>query len=133
MKNVLRPKTPLEDFEKALVKAQLSESDYELVEYIRYTGVFTQPSLVKDLRLKTKPPVLSIICELSRKIGKYMPDHFEAVRNWSQSISEYGVRWDGDLLCSAVLNIDGEPLAPDAGTALYDTFAVHKELFQGLG
>ena len=132
MKSSLRPKTPLEEFEKALVKAELSESDYELVEYIRYIGVFTQPSLVKDLRLKTKPPVLSILCEVCRKIGKHIPNHFEAVREWSKSVSEYGVRWDGDLVCSTVWNVDGQPLTPDAGTAPYDTFAVHKELFQGL-
>ena len=128
----LRPKISLEEFEKAMKNAGLSESEQELIEYIRYVGVFTQPSLVKDLRLNPKPPVLSILCEVCRKIGKNIPEHFEAVREWSKSISEYGVRWDGDLLCSNALNIDGEPLTPDSGTAPYDTFAVHKELFQGL-
>ena len=29
-------------------------------------------------------------------------------------------------------NIDNERLTPEAGTAIYHTFTVHKELFQGL-
>ena len=132
MKNYSRPKISVEKFEEALEIAGLSESEQELIEYIRFVGVFTQPSLVKDLRLKPKPPVLSILCDVCRKIGMHIPNHFKAVREWSKSVSETGVRWDGDLLCSSVLNIDGEPLTPDAGTAPYDTLAVHKEFFQGL-
>ena len=131
MENKLRPITPVKEFEMALVKAELLESEYELIEYVRYIGVFTQPSLVKDLRLPSKPPVLSILCKVCRKIGIHIPNHFEAVRKWSQSVSEYGVRWDGDLLCSTAMNIDGQPLTPDAGTSLYDTLVVHKELFKG--
>tara|TARA_Y100001968_G_C18821810_1_gene464980 strand:+ start:59 stop:460 length:402 start_codon:yes stop_codon:yes gene_type:complete len=132
MERPVRPKTPLEDFEKALSNAELSESEQELIEYIRYIGVFTQPILVKALRLNPKPPVLSVLCEICRKIGNQIPDHFESVRLWSKSVSDYGVRWDGDLICSSVWNIDGEPLTPDAGTCPYDTFVVHKELFLGL-
>ena len=132
MRKSSRPKISADEFEKALEIAGLSESEQELIEYIRYVGVFTQPSLVKDLRLKSKPPVLSILCEVCRKIGKHIPNHFEAVREWSKSISEHGVRWDGELLCSPVWNIDGEPLTPEARTAPYDTFAVHKEFFKGL-
>ncbi len=131
MKKILRPITPLKEFERALSLAQLSESEQELIEYIRYTGIFTQPSLVKELRLNSKPPVLSILCEICRKIGAHMPEHFELVREWSKLISEHGVRWDGELICSNALNIDGEPLTPESGTAPFDTFAVHKELFQG--
>ena len=127
-----RPITPVEMFEKALDNAQLPENEYELIEYIRYKGIFTQPSLVKELRLKSKPPVLSVLCEICRKIGAYMPDHFELVREWSKLMSEHGVRWDGDLVCSNALNIDGEPLTPESRTAPFHTFAVHKELFLGL-
>tara|TARA_Y100001968_G_scaffold143210_1_gene130843 strand:- start:991 stop:1392 length:402 start_codon:yes stop_codon:yes gene_type:complete len=127
-----RPKISLDEFEEALRIADLSESEQELIEYIRYVGVFTQPSLVRDLRLNPKPPVLSVLCEVCRKIGKHIPNHFEAVRHWSKLVSENGVRWDGDLLCSSALNIDGQFLTPEAGTAPYDTFAVHKEFFQGL-
>ena len=45
---IKRPITPIEEFEIALNKAELSDKDYELVDYIRYTSVFTQPSLIKD-------------------------------------------------------------------------------------
>ena len=48
---IKRPITPLDEFEKALKEANLSDKDYELIEYIRYTSVFTQPSLIKDLKL----------------------------------------------------------------------------------
>ncbi|WP_049750885.1 hypothetical protein [Prochlorococcus marinus] len=128
---MLRPITPLKEFIKAMELAGLSDKEYELIDYIRYTGVFSQPMIVKDLRMSSKPPALSIICEVCRKIGEYMPDHFKAVRQWSQSISEHNVKWDGDLICSATRNIDGTPLSPESRTALYDYLAVHKELFTG--
>tara|TARA_Y100001968_G_scaffold301689_1_gene314195 strand:- start:3520 stop:3921 length:402 start_codon:yes stop_codon:yes gene_type:complete len=132
MKSTLRPITPLEEFEKALRLASLSESDQELIDYIRYIGVFTQPALTKELRRSPKPPLLSVLCEISRKIGEHIPEHFAAVREWSKDSSEYGVRWDADLICSSAFSVDGNPLTPDAGTCPYDTFVVHKELFQGL-
>jgi len=127
-----RPVTPVEDFEKALQSAVNNESEKELIEYIRYTGTFTQVSLKQALRLKSKPPVLSILCDICRKIGKHMPDHFAAIRKWSSEVSDYGVYWDGDLVCSTAWNIDGDRLTPEAGTTHYHTFAVHKELFNGL-
>ena len=65
---IKRPITPLDEFEKALNEANLSDKDYELIEYIRYTSVFTQPSLIKDLKRPSKPPILTNICEISRKI-----------------------------------------------------------------
>ena len=61
-----------------------------------------------------------------------MPEHFEAVREWSKTVSQDGVRWDGDLVCSIAWNIDGERLTPESGTTQYHVFSVHKELFQGL-
>ena len=130
-KSNLRPITPIEDFEKALEMAKLSKMEKELIDYIRYVGTFTQVSLSQSLRLKSKPPVLSIICEACRKLGQHMPEHFGAVRKWSKEVSDDGVRWDGDLICSIAWNIDGERLTPEAGTTQYHTFAVHKELFQG--
>ena len=105
----------------------------ELIEYIRYTGVFSQPSLIKDLRLNPKPPVLSILCEACRSIGSQIPDHFTEIREWSKKVSEHGVHWDGNLICSTAKNFEGEPLAPEAGTAQFEIFVVHKELFTGLG
>ena len=64
-----RPITPLSDFEKALDIAALTQSEKELIDYIRYVGTFTQVSLTQSLRLKTKPPALSLLCEACRKIG----------------------------------------------------------------
>ncbi len=128
----LRPLTPLKEFDQAFVDADLLQSEKELIEYIRYIGAFTQISLIQELRLKTKPPVLSLLCEICRKIGSRMPEHFEAVRAWSEEVSEHGFHWDGDLICSSAFNIDGLRLTPEAGTVQYHTFVVHKELFTGL-
>ena len=127
-----RPKITADVLDQAIEKANLSSSEYELIEYIRYTGVFSQPSLVKDLRLKSKPPVLSILCEISRKIGSHIPSHFEEIRKWSQLINENGVRWDADLICSNARNIEGDLLTPQAGTSSYEILVVHKEFFTGL-
>ena len=127
-----RPIVPLAAFEKALAMALLSEDEKDLIDYIRYVGLFTQVSLMKELRLKPKPPVLSLLCTICRKIGAHMPEHFEAVRAWSIYVSEDGVRWDGNLICSIAMNIDGERLSPESGTTHYHTFVVHKELFRGL-
>ena len=132
MKKASRPITPLDSFEQALESAKLTQSEKELIEYIRFVGTFTQVSLTKSLRLKSKPPALSILCEICRKLGDQMPEHFEAVREWSKAVSEDGVRWDGDLICSTAWNIDGERLTPESRTTQYHTFSVHKELFQGL-
>tara|TARA_B100000965_G_scaffold383403_1_gene382607 strand:+ start:622 stop:1017 length:396 start_codon:yes stop_codon:yes gene_type:complete len=128
---IQRPITPVDEFEKALKNSNLSDRDYELIEYIRYTSVFTQPSLIKDLKRPSKPPILSELCLICRKIGSNMPIHYERVINWSMSISEHNTRWDGHLICGEALNIDNIPLSPSAGTALYDVLVVHKELFIG--
>ena len=128
----MRPITPVDEFEEACKRANLNDKEQKIIDHIRYVGVFTQPSLAKDLKLDSKPPVLSLLCEICRKIGKYMPDHFCNVINWSKEINEYNVKWDGDLVCSLAWNNDGERLSPENGTSLYHTFAVHKELFQGL-
>ena len=128
----VRPITPVDEFEEACIKANLNNKEQKIIDHIRYVGVFTQPSLTKELRLDSKPPILSVLCEICRKIGKHMPDHFKSVRDWSKEINEHKVKWDGDLICSMAWNIDGESLSPENGTCLYHTFAVHKELFQGL-
>ena len=51
---------PIEAFEKAFEQAELSKSEQELVDYIRYIGAFTQVSLTKSLRLNPKPPSSSV-------------------------------------------------------------------------
>ena len=76
---IKRPITPIEEFEIALNKAKLSDEDYELIDYIRYTSVFTQPSLVKDLKRPSKPPLLTNLCQICREIGSEMPEHFKKV------------------------------------------------------
>ena len=128
----LRPITPVKEFEEACKKAKLDNKEQKIIDHIRYVGVFTQPSLTKELKLESKPPILSVLCEICRKIGNHMPDHFHNVREWSKQINEHKVKWDGDLICSLAWDKDGERLSPENGTCLYHTFAVHKELFQGL-
>ena len=128
----LRPIISVDEFEEACIKAKLNNKEQKIIDHIRYVGVFTQPSLTKDLQLDSKPPILSVLCEICRKIGNHMPEHFNSVREWSKEINEHKVKWDGDLVCSLAWNKDGERLSPESGTSLYHTFAVHKELFQGL-
>ena len=130
-KIIQRPITPVEEFEIALNKAELSEKDFELINYIRYTAVFTQPSLVKDLKRPSKPPILTNLCEICRKIGSEMPKHFERVIDWSIKTSEHNTRWDGHLICAEALNVDNIPISSSHGTSLYDVLVVHRELFQG--
>ena len=127
-----RPKISTYELDQAINKANLSSLEYELIEYIRYKGVVSQPSLVKDLRIESKPPALSRLCETSRKIGAQIPTHFEKIRKWSKLINENGIRWDGDLICSTARNIEGIPLNPESGTSAYEILVVHKEFFTGL-
>jgi len=63
-----RPITPIEEFERALDKATLTKEEYELIDYIRYTSVFTQPSLIKDLKRPSKPPLLSVYVKFAEKL-----------------------------------------------------------------
>jgi len=126
-----RPITPIHQFERALDKAALTNEEYELIDYIRYTRVFTQPSLNKDLKRPSKPPLLSVLCQICRKIGSEMPDHFKKVIEWSIEISDHDTKWDAHLICAEALNIDKIPLSPIHGTTLFDVLVVHKELFLG--
>ena len=129
---IKRPIISAESFEKACISACLSKEEEKMIDYIRYIGTFTQPSLTKSLKLSTKPPALSLLCKTCKKIGEEVPQHFEIVRKWSEDQNAYNVRWDGNLICSVAFNIDGEQLTPEAGTSTFHTFVVHKELFQGL-
>ena len=58
--------------------------------------------------------------------------HFSKIKSWSKSRSEDAIAWDGNLVCCIVYNCDGIEISPTSGTALYHTFAVHRELFLGL-
>ena len=126
-----RPITPVKEFEKALDRADLTKDEYELIDYIRYTCVFTQPSLVKDLRRPSKPPILTLLCQICRKVGSEIPDHFQKVIDWSIQISEHKTKWDAHLICAEAFSIDKVPLSPANGTSLFDVLVVHKELFLG--
>ena len=132
IKKFKRPIIPIEIFESACINADLTSTEQKLIDYIRFIGIFTQPILMKGLGMKSKPPVLTLICEICRKIGNEMPSHFNQVQEWSKEINDHNVKWDGNLICSMGYNIDGETLSPESGTAQFHTFIVHKELFQGL-
>ena len=127
-----RPITNLEEFNKAIQTANLDEIEIQIIDYVRFMGTFSQPILVKDLKLEAKPPALSRISEACRKIGQQMPEHFEKIREWSKKISLDNVRWDGNLICCTSFNFEGERLVPEAKTAQFHNFVVHKELFNGL-
>lgn len=131
MIKIERPITNLYEFEQALETAELTAIERQIIEYIRFIGVFNQPMIVNALSIKSKPPVLSTLCGACRKIGSHMPEHFNDIRTWSKTVNSDGIRWDGNLICSITWNIDGEKLCPEAGTAQFHNFAVHKELFQG--
>jgi len=131
MSKVIRPKIDLATFESALEEAKLEVIDRTIIDYIRFIGFFSQPILVKELKLSAKPPALSRIGNACKQIGQYIPEHFNLVRDWSQAISTDNVRWDGNLICSSVYDIDGERLSPENGNTQFHIFAVHKELFNG--
>ena len=63
-----RPITPIEEFERALDKAALTKEEYELIDYIRYTSVFTQLSLIKDLKRPSKPPLYQFYVKFAEKL-----------------------------------------------------------------
>ena len=132
MVEIARPIINIEEFEDAMHHAKLEDIEKEIIDYIRFIGTFNQPILTNSLKLPTKPPVLSVICKICRKIGNQMPNHFIKVREWSKLKSIDEVPWDGDLICSITFNIDGQRLSPEVGTAPFHNFAVHPELFQGL-
>ena len=46
------------------------------------------------LKINSRPPMLSLLCEACRKIGNQIPEHFLRVRHWSEIVSVDGVRWD---------------------------------------
>ena len=53
-----RPALDPERFETALLKAELSEDEAEIIDHIRYIGVFNELSLRQSLSLASQPPAL---------------------------------------------------------------------------
>ena len=127
-----RPILEVAKFNQALASSFLTEEEESIIDYIRYTGVFDELKMRKDLSLPSKPPALWLLAKACEKIGKKMPEHFSKIKSWSKSRSEDAIAWDGNLVCCIVYNCDGIEISPTSGTTLYHTFAVHRELFSGL-
>lgn len=119
-------------FNDALAATLLTQEEEAIIDYIRYTGIFDELKMRRDLSLSSKPPALCRLASACEKIGKKIPEHYETIKSWSKSQSQDNIAWDGNLVCSIVYNCDGDEIAPSSGTSLYHTFAVHKELFTGL-
>ncbi len=128
-----RPKLNIEAFEIALENAGLDNEELDIIEHIRYIGIFDELSLRKSLNLPAKPPALYRLNKACEKISVSLPEHTEQMFQWSISQSPDQIGWMGNLVCSIGFNADGERLEPERGTVLYHTFVVHKELFNGLG
>ena len=135
MKNLsptTRPILEVAKFNQALASSLLSDEEESIIDYIRYTGVFDELKMRKDLSLPSKPPALWLLAQACEKVGEKIPKHFSKIKSWSKSRSEDAIAWDGNLVCCIVYNCDGIEISPTSGTALYHTFAVHRELFLGL-
>ena len=127
-----RPRLNVEAFETALQNAELDPGEVEIIEYIRYIGIFDELSLRKALALPSKPPALYRLNKACEKISSHLPEQFKAMMEWSAIQNPDLISWTGNLVCSIGFNVDGERLEPESGTVLYHTFVVHKELFNGL-
>ena len=130
---IKRPRLDLETFELALNNAGLDPCELEIIEHIRYIGIFDELSLRKSLALPSKPPALYRLNKACQKIAAQLPEQAHQLMEWSAAQSPDQISWTGNLVCSIGFNADGERLEPESGTVLYHTFIVHKELFNGLG
>ena len=127
-----RPRLNVEAFETALQNAELDPGEVEIIEYVRYIGIFDELSLRKALALPSKPPALYRLNQACKKIAGQLPEQSQTMMEWSAKQNPDLISWTGNLVCSIGFNVDGERLEPEAGTTLYHTFVVHKELFNGL-
>ena len=123
---------PLHSSNRSPCRLAVLKISFTQIDYIRYTGVFDELKMRKDLSLPSKPPALWLLAQACEKIGEKIPEHFSKIKSWSKSRSEDAIAWDGNLVCCIVYNCDGVEISPTSGTALYHTFAVHRELFLGL-
>ncbi|WP_114993511.1 hypothetical protein [Synechococcus sp. UW179A] len=131
-KSNVRPTLNPDEIDNAISQADLSEIEGEIIEYIRYIGVFNELSLKKALSMPSKPPALYRLCKACEKIGSQLPDQFKMMMTWSEDQSDDNIAWQGNLVCAIAYTCDGTKLQPENKTSLYHTFAVHKELFNGL-
>ena len=128
----MRPTLNPDEIDSAISKANLSDIEIEIVEYIRYIGVFNELSLRKALSMPAKPPALYQLCKACEKIGQHIPEEFSDMMTWSERQSDDKIAWQGNLICAIAYTCDGTKLQPENKTSLYHTFVVHKELFNGL-
>ena len=131
--NKSRPILTANLFDQALSNASLTDEEEAFIDFIRYTGLIDELKLRKGLSLPAKPPALCRLSDICEKIGTVIPDHFNAVMEWSAEQNEDKIAWKGNLICNLAFNSDGIELSPNAGTTLYYTYVVHQELFIGLG
>jgi len=131
-KSNVRPTLNPDEIDNAISQADLSDIESEIIEYIRYIGVFNELSLKKALSMPSKPPALYRLCKACEKIGHHLPVQFKAMMTWSEDQSDDNIAWQGNLVCAIAYTCDGTKLQPENATSLYHTFAVHKELFNGL-
>ena len=127
-----RPKLDIKEFECAVNQAVLADIENEMLEYVRYSGVFDELTLKKSLSLPSKPPAIYLLSKLCEKIGALIPKTFDEFMDWSADQSADNISWHGNFICSIAYTCDGLRLEPEQGTALYHTFSIHKELFNGL-
>lgn len=127
-----RPKLNVKEFEYAVHQAALNEIENEMLDYVRFSGVFDELTLRKSLSLPSKPPAIYLLSNLCTKIGLLIPKTFDKFMSWSAHQSVDNISWHGNFICSIAYTCDGLRLEPEQGTALYHTFSVHKELFNGL-
>jgi hypothetical protein len=130
---IKRPRLDIKIFELALNNAGLDPYELEIIEHIRYIGIFDELSLRKSLALPAKPPALYRLNKACQKIAAQLPQQAQLLMEWSAGQSPDQISWTGNLVCSIGFNADGERLEPESGTVLYHTFVIHKELFNGLG
>ncbi len=128
-----RPKLDKFQFEIAVENAGLTELETDILEYIRYNGIFDELSLRKALSLPTKPPALYRLNKICEKIAIHLPAVSIELFKWSKQQNPDNIAWKGNLVCSIGFNCDGDRLEPESGTVLYHTFIIHKELFNGFG
>ena len=128
-----RPKLNKIEFDAAVERAKLSGPESDIIEYIRYNGIFDELSLRKALSLPSKPPALYLLNKTCEKIAIHLPIISSKLFEWSAFQNPDHITWKGNLVCSIGFNCDGDRLEPESGTVLYHTFVVHKELFNGFG
>jgi hypothetical protein len=64
MNNLLplsRPMLEPNRFNQALASSLLTDEEESIIDYIRYTGVFDELKMRKDLSLPSKPPALWLL------------------------------------------------------------------------